>query len=527
LPNKDKINLSINLLAETTFLATSLLYYYRIYKRCEAFKTPIIPTEKSFPMATSNRVLAYDCTASTSDSVILILKTVAFALKISIKFSIQQYINYCDKPNIEMKYQAIGQLANKNKQVKHTYLTKYPRQIYQILLLINAPIFLILTFSSWLPTYNKFNSSNTGCPNFYKTCWNSLSPNSTLNADCNTDMYKWQKFSWAEQFLFMVISAFCVYQLLKIIHDSSLLCCENKIKALYSKTRPTYSKIESSLALPGTVLLFSESIAVAHLLIVSSHKFPGGIGELIKHYVTTAFQKLNHLGYIDNVFTNWVINMTKLDQKIFYGLLAAQLFSLPFSIAMYFLTKSRMNDDEIHKLTRAVGNYLRQIIGNLAIAAPIITFIIFFIGVGATNSKDTCFLDNFFHSLFNIFNEKSQIILSGDKHACNLYSVSAYQGSAILQTAYFVETFLAFPTAFYSIITTLDICINKKNSTQYSQLRRFSFVPSKETKKNTVNDNHSETDEPDATGETNNYVLLNTEAAVNEPHTSDLLSHNK
>ncbi len=225
LPNSKKINLSINLLAETAFLATSLLYYYRIYKRCEAFKTPIIPGNKLFPMAASNRVLAYDCTASTSDSVILILKSVAFALKITIKATIEKCSAYCDKQNNSDDYTALSdQLVVTHKRIKPAYLTEYPRQIYQALLLIDIPIFIILTFSSWLPTYNQFNASNKNCPNFYTTCWNSLQPNSTLNIDCNTEMYKWQKFSWAAEFLFMVVVTFVIYQIFKIAHDLNKLC---------------------------------------------------------------------------------------------------------------------------------------------------------------------------------------------------------------------------------------------------------------------------------------------------------------
>jgi hypothetical protein len=481
LPKKNNINLVINLVTEVTFLTVSLVYYRRMYNRCESFKTPIIPFNKKFPMSTSNRVLSYDCTASNSDSVILILKAAAFLMKMSVIATINNCLTRRKKRPPTLDYQTLGNVSIIENEIKLEYCTKYPRQIYQALLAVVIPTFLTLTITSWLPTYNQFNASNKNCPNFYSTCWNSLKPNGTLNADCHKEMYKWQKFSWAGEFLLIVIATFTLYQLLKMAYLTKRLCCEESTTNFSRKIKSCWDKAETQLALPATMLLLTESLGISHLLIVSGSKFPGGTTHLLVQSFTTALNKLNDQGYIDSEFTTLDINLTAFDQQIFYGLLAAQLFVIPLSISLYVITKTRRSTEEINHLTTNIGQRLRSIIGALAIVAPFITSTLFFLAAIISIKKDTCFLDNFFHSVFNIFNQKSEIILPGHKKACNLYSLTAYQGSAILQTSMFIEASFSFPFALFSIITILDICVTKKNAKSGYLLTKMSFLRQSKT----------------------------------------------
>jgi hypothetical protein len=414
-------------------------------------------------MQTSNQVLAYDCTASSSDSVILILKTLAFLLKVLVKLAANKCHVYSTAQPVGVEERLLNNelpiVPEKNKLV---FLSQYPRYIYQALLVINVTMFSTLTFTSWIPTFNKFSISNTNCPDFIATCWGSLLPSNPVDKNCNSEMYQWQKFSWAAQFLVMVVVTFSIYQVFKIAHDSMRLCFDaESVKNKCKSPLKLWHQVESRIALPATVLLFSESLALSHLLVVSSCKFPGGINKLVENYFTTAFKKIDSNGFIDKDFTRFTINLTKLDQEIFYGLVLAQIFALLLSIMLFILIKCKMTHAAIQNMTSNVGKYLRNSIELIATAAPIITSLLFFSAAIIGNFTETCFLDNFFHSLFNISPKESQKILAGDKKACNLYSLSAYQGSAILQTVLLLELLFAMPTAVFSIATVLDLLCKK------------------------------------------------------------------
>ena len=471
---EQNFNLVINVISETAFLAVSLLYYYRMFKRCQSFVTPVNAVNSTFPMTTSNRVLAADCTASSSDSVILILKALAFALKIVVKLAANRCQPYRLVPQTDaVELLLVREQGNKVGTPQWVFMSKYPREIYQALLGVNIVMFVSLLFSSWLPTYNAFTSSNTDCPDFFSTCWQSLVWQQSISDQCNTQWYQWQKFSWARQFLVMVVVTFSFYQTAKIVHDALVLSeCTGRSR-IFSAGRTCWRRMESQMALPAMTLLFSESIALAYLLLVSTSKYPRGLAQLGVDYFSVAFRKVDSRGALSKTFTTFTIDLTKLDQKIFYGIIAAQLFALPVSAILSFFIKKYQSPAQIHVLSHNVGRYLRGSIEKIASAAPVITTVLFFSAACIAHLTETCYLDNFFHTLWEMFTPSSETILTGDKHNCSLYSVSAYQGSAILQTVLLLELLFALPTAALSLGTVLALCCN--NATAFDRCNMTFF----------------------------------------------------
>ena len=180
-----KVFLASDLSFDVLFVSFSVLYYYRMYHRCSRFKTPYYPINSTFPTSVSDHLLSLDCTASSSDSFVLIYKAGLFLLKLTIKVMIKYS---CDKSPSE--YMSNDQLVpglGQQEDATVRVFSEYPRQLYQLLLVINIPLFVSLLLVSWLPVYNKFSQASTGCPDFFQTGLISLGVNidtQSCNKEC-------------------------------------------------------------------------------------------------------------------------------------------------------------------------------------------------------------------------------------------------------------------------------------------------------------------------------------------------------
>jgi hypothetical protein len=474
--------LFINIIFESAFLAFCLVYYYRIYQRCKPFKTPYpMSNTSSFPMQTSNQVLTYDCTASSSDSAILILKSASLIVKITVKEMLWQCRSKKDPPSTHTtqdnkQYRPTEEDQATIIETKPKLCRSYPRQLYQLLFVFDICLFTFLLFFSWLPTFNQFYPSTKHCPDFITTGWHCLSLKTSVDAHCDIEAYKWQKFSWAEEFLWLVVLTVNVYQSSKITYDSLQLKYTDqqlkiKFKGLIQKTK----LLEAKLALPCTSILYTQSIAIFTILAQPCFKFPGGIYKLIKNFFTIAFTKVDTNGRVTKKFTDYTISLTQVEQQNFYGAIATLPIILISSLILATIMYVSRTKDEIKTLTANSGSYLRRHLTNIALATPFIATVLFGISSAIVNQHDECYLDNTWNSLRNLFNTKSEQIVTGSHQSCNLYSVSAVQGSAVLQTAILAEMLLAFPLAFFSIFTIADVLLKNCNWWRGSGLKKLSF----------------------------------------------------
>ncbi len=459
-----KVLVASDLSFDVLFVSFSVLYYYRMYNRCSSFKTPYIPVGNTFPMATSNYLLSLDCTASSSDSFVLIYKAGLFLLKLTIK----NLIRYsCEKsaPDHMRNNQLVPGLEQQGDAIVPIFC-EYPRQLYQLLLVINIPLFVSLLLASWLPVYNKFNQASGRCPNFFQTGLISLGVNIDLS-DCNKEVYKWQRFAWAAQFLWMVIINLTLYQLFKIAYNLVRLCCPSFAKSRSSvRIKSLWSKGEIALSNVALGFLLTESIGVSFILINSALSFPDGLSKLLHNYFTIAYTKVDSAGTVTRDFTDFTVHLTQLDQRLFYGVLPYQLVAVPASfILTYAMFKRRAEHQAV--IQTLVGKYLRVWLEFIATSAPLLTAANFFISSILIDSKDVCYLTNFKKTFFHILQPSSEIINPGDKGNCNLYSVAAVLGSSILQTAIMVEFALFIPTALLSLAVISELLYSSTKSFVY------------------------------------------------------------
>ncbi len=469
-----------NITFEAAFLTFCLVYYYRIYQRCKPFKTPYpMRNTSSFPMQTSDQVLSYDCTASSSDSAILVLKSASLILKLIVK----EMLWRCRSKNSPPSTYAISNEKQrsllKSRPVKITETRpkpclSYPRQLYQLLLLFEISAFIFLLFFSWLPTFNQFNPSTKHCPDFITTGWRCLSLKTSIDADCDTEAYKWQKFSWAEEFLWLVVLTVSVYQISKITYDAlQLKYTDQQLKIKFKGFLQKAKIFEAKLALPCTAILYTQSIAIFTVLAQSCFKFPGGFYKLIKNFFTIAIIKVDVNGRVTREFTEYTISLTQVEQQNFYGAIATLPIILISSLILATIIYLSRTNDEIKNLTANSGAYLRRHISNIALITPFIATILFGISSAIVNQHDKCYLANTWNSLRNLFNTKSEQIVTGSNQSCNLYSVSAVQGSVVLQTAILAEILLALPLALFSTFTIADVLL--KNCSWWRSLKKLSF----------------------------------------------------
>mgnify|MGYP001302977079 CR=1 FL=1 len=83
-------------------------------------------------------------------------------------------------------------------------------------------------------------------------------------------------------------------------------------------------------------------------------------------------------GFINEKFTRLTIDLTKLDQKIFYGLIAAQFIAIPLSICLYAIISKSMMTQDIKTLITNCGKFIRYNVEKIALLSPIINSLIFF-----------------------------------------------------------------------------------------------------------------------------------------------------
>ena len=132
----------IDVSSDLLFLSFSVLYYYRMYRRCSNFMTPYYPGNSTFPMKVSDHVLACDCTASSSDSFVLVFKAGLFIVKSSLKLILR---SLCYKPTTFVAEVDLGSALDViDESTMPRVFTHYPRQLYQLVLLMNPPLFLSL-----------------------------------------------------------------------------------------------------------------------------------------------------------------------------------------------------------------------------------------------------------------------------------------------------------------------------------------------------------------------------------------------
>ena len=180
-------------------------------------------------------------------------------------------------------------------------------------------------------------------------------------------------------------------------------------------------------------------------------------------------------GRVTKEFTDYTISLTQVEQQNFYGAIATLPIIFSSSLILMIITHLSRTKDEIKTLTANSGSYLRRHLTNIAVTTPFIATVLFGISSILVNQRDECYLANTWSSLRNLFNTKSEQIVTGSNQSCNLYSVSAVQGSAVLQTAILVEIMLALPLALFSAFTIADVLLKNCSWWRGSGLKKLSF----------------------------------------------------